>query len=106
MTTLDHSARWQAFQSANQFRRAIRSFSNTPVPPEDLLEILGEATRAPSSGNLQPYQFHWVRDPSLKAAIAAACNGQKAAACATELIVVVASPQLGKQTAAAQLAHV
>jgi nitroreductase len=106
MTTPDHAARWEAFQSANRFRRAIRSFSATPVPPADLHEILAEATLAPSSGNLQPYQLHWVRDPSLKAAIAAACNGQKAAATAQELIVVVASPGLGQQTAEAQLAYV
>jgi len=50
--------------------------------------------------------LHWIRDPSLKAKVALACNGQKAAASATDLIVVAASPALGKRTAKAQLAHI
>ncbi|WP_241149347.1 nitroreductase family protein, partial [Pseudomonas viridiflava] len=61
---------------------------------------------APSSGNMQPYQLHWIRDPVLKANMAEACNGQKAAATAAEFIVVVASPALGLRTANAQLEHV
>ncbi|KPW77498.1 hypothetical protein ALO78_200351 [Pseudomonas amygdali pv. ciccaronei] len=55
---------------------------------------------------MQPYQLHWVRDPGLKANLAVACNGQKAAASAAELIVIVASPALGLRTANAQLDHV
>ncbi|RMR60267.1 Nadph nitroreductase protein [Pseudomonas syringae pv. actinidiae] len=64
------------------------------------------SVEAPSSGNMQPYQLHWVRDPGLKANLAVACNGQKAAASAAELIVIVASPALGLRTANAQLDHV
>ncbi|WP_408901762.1 nitroreductase family protein [Paraburkholderia dipogonis] len=55
--------------------------------------MLAEATFAPSSGNLRPYELHWIRDPLLKARVAQACNGQNAAASATEIIVVVASPE-------------
>lgn len=97
---------WANFQAANRFRRAIRNFSLTPIAQEDVHALLAEAAFAPSSGNLQPYQLHWIRDPSLKAGMVLACNGQKAAATAAELIVLVASPALGKQTAVAQLAHV
>lgn len=68
--------------------------------------MLAEAALAPSSGNLQPYELHWIREPALKASIALACNGQKGPASAADLIVVVASPALGKRTATAQLAHV
>lgn len=106
MNPQDHTQQWAAFQSTNRFRRAIRHFNSTPIPEEDLRAVLAEAALAPSSGNLQPYALHWVRDPALKAEIAQACNGQKAAASAAALIVVVASPALGKRTAAAQLARV
>ncbi|MHC6052137.1 nitroreductase family protein [Ralstonia solanacearum] len=106
MTTHDPLRPWAGFQAANRFRRAIRHFGATPIPEEDVYALLGEAAFAPSSGNLQPYALHWIRDASLKASVAQACNGQKAAASATDLIVVVASPALGKQTAAAQLTHV
>jgi len=106
MKTQDISRPWDAFQTANRFRRAIRKFDSTPIPEEDVYALLAEAAFAPSSGNLQPYQLHWIREPALKASIALACNGQKAAASAPDLIVVVASPALGKQTALARLAHV
>ncbi|MHC8366478.1 nitroreductase family protein [Pseudomonas sp. ZT5P21] len=97
---------WDAFQAANRFRRAIRKFNRAPIPEEEVQALLAEAAYAPSSGNLQPYELHWVRDPALKASIANACNGQKAAATAADFIVVVASPALGLRTAQKQLAHV
>jgi nitroreductase len=106
MNTQDPVLSWEAFQAANRFRRAIRKFSDTSLKPSDVQALLEEAAFAPSSGNMQPYQFHWVRDRALKANLAIACNGQKAAASAAEFIVIVASPALGLRTADAQLAHV
>ncbi|AXV78427.1 MULTISPECIES: nitroreductase family protein [Ralstonia solanacearum species complex] len=106
MTTQDLLRRWPAFQSTNRFRRAIRKFEATCIPEDDVRALLAEAAFAPSSGNLQPYQLHWVREPSLKARLALACNGQRAAASAADLVVVVASPALGRHTAAQQLANV
>ncbi|WP_018607979.1 nitroreductase [Uliginosibacterium gangwonense] len=106
MKTHDLSRPWDAFQAANRFRRAIRKFNSIPVLEDDVLALLIEAAFAPSSGNLQPYQLHWIREPAMKACVASACNGQKAAVSASDLIVVVANPAFGKQTALAQLAHV
>lgn len=106
MNTQDTSRPWDAFQAANRFRRAIRKFNSTPISEEDIHAVLSEAAFAPSSGNMQPYELHWIRDSGLKTSIAQACNGQKAAASAAELLVVVASPAIGKRTAMAQLAHV
>lgn len=106
MNTQDSSRPWDAFQTANRFRRAIRKFNSTAIPEEDIRALLEEAAFAPSSGNMQPYELHWIRDTALKASIALACNGQKAAASAAEFIVVAASPALGKRTAMAQLSHV
>lgn len=106
MDTQDLSQPWAAFQSANRLRRAVRKFKPTRLPEEDVRALLAEAAFAPSSGNLQPYELHWVRDAALKSRIALACNGQNAAASASDLVVVVASPALGQRTAAAQLANV
>ncbi|MEB0047423.1 MULTISPECIES: nitroreductase family protein [unclassified Pseudomonas] len=106
MKAHDQAQSWAGFQSANRFCRAIREFDSTSIPEEEFFALLGEAAFAPSSGNLQPYELHWIKDPTLKARIAQACNGQKAAASATDLVVVVASPALGKQTAIAQPEHV
>jgi len=97
---------WGAFRAANRYRRAIRKFNSTPIQEEEISALLEEAALAPSSGNLQPYELHWIREPALKASVAQACNGQKAAASATDLIVVVANTAIAKRTAEAQLAHV
>jgi nitroreductase len=41
-------------------RRAVRAFSDEPVPKQVLERVLGAATRAPSSGNLQPWRVYVV----------------------------------------------
>ncbi|RVU18915.1 nitroreductase [Streptomyces antnestii] len=41
-------------------RRAVRAFSDEPVPQEVLARVLTAATRAPSSGNLQPWHTYVV----------------------------------------------
>jgi len=106
METQDTFTLWGAFQALNGRRRAIRDYDGTAIPDEHVRELLAEAARAPSSGNLQPYRFHWVRDPALKARVAAVCNGQRAAVSAPTLIVVAASRDIALRAAAQQLAHV
>lgn len=97
---------WADFQSANRNRRAIRHFDDTPIPEAEMLSMLKEASLSPSSVNLQPYEFHWVRNPELKALVAQACNGQKAASTAAEIIVVVASTAIARKTIVDQLAYI
>ncbi|MET0405302.1 MAG: nitroreductase family protein [Cystobacter sp.] len=82
---------WQTFQRIVSNRRAIRDFDGRAIDEAALKDVLQEALSAPTSGNIQPYQFHWVRDPELKARVAAACNGQKAASSASTLVVVTAA---------------
>ena len=98
MNIRERTDMWDTFKNINHFRRAIRKFGTTPIPEEDVREVLAEATLAPSSGNMHPYELHWVHDPDLKRQVAEACNGQKAAATAADLIVIVASPSIAKRT--------
>lgn len=106
MTTQITLQNWTVFQKLNRYRRAIRKFNDTSIPEVDLNELLAEAILAPSSGNLQPYQLHWVRSSHLKTEIAKACHGQQAASTAAEIIVISASAAIAKQTAVQQLAYV
>jgi nitroreductase len=106
MPVEDTSSLWSAFQEMNSRRRAIRDFDGTAIADDHVRAILAEATRSPSSGNLQPYRLHWVRDPALKMRIAAACNGQRAAVSSSTLIVVAASREIALSTAAQQLAFI
>ena len=47
-------------------RKSIRAFKTDPVPVETLMEILSASVRAPSSVNLQPWEFFIVKGEALK----------------------------------------
>ncbi len=97
---------WDAFCAINAARRAVRDFDGRPIPDGDVRAVLEQALLAPSSGNLQAYELHWVRDPGQKELMAAACGGQRAAATASALVVVVAGLRIARRTIASQQAYV
>ena len=78
------------FKQALTARRAIRVFDGEPIPEEVMRDCLRDATLAPSSSNLTPYEFYWVRDSTTRERLAEACLGQPAATTAGELVVVMA----------------
>lgn len=90
--------RWRTFLQVNRDRRAIRDFDGSPIADEDVEALIGEALLAPSSGNSQPYVIHWLRDPAMKAAGAAACRNQCAARSASTLLVFVAASRFALET--------
>ena len=47
-------------------QRAIRRFSDDPVPDEAIATIIEAATRAPSPGNRQSWHFLVIRDQEIK----------------------------------------
>lgn len=97
---------WTAFCALNGRRRAIREFDGSAVADEDVRAILEQALLAPSSGNLQPYQVHWIRDAASRQRVAAACRGQRAAASAPVLLVFACHIGIAEATAAEHLDHV
>jgi nitroreductase len=100
------SERWRTFHQVNRDRRAIRDFDGSPIADEDVEALIGEALLAPSSGNSQPYVIHWLRDPAMKAAGAAACRNQRAARSASTLLVFVAGGRFARQTVSMFQAYV
>ncbi len=51
--------------------RAMRRYADEPVTDEEVLHCLQAAQQAPSGGNLQPWQYLVVTDPSLRAEVGA-----------------------------------
>ncbi len=51
-------------------RQSIRAYAATPVEPDKLSLILEAANRAPSAGNVQPYEIYVVRRQDQRTALA------------------------------------
>ncbi len=78
------------FRQVVESRRSVRKFTDKKIPQKILDACLDLALLAPSSCNLQPWEFHVVQSPDKKQKLVEACMSQNAATTAAELIVVVA----------------
>src|SRR5690606_895668 len=78
------------FRQVVESRRSVRKFTDKKIPKDVLDACLDMALLAPSSCNLQPWEFHVVQSADKKQKLVEACMSQNAATTAAELIVVVA----------------
>ena len=88
---------FEAFAAVVESRRSIRKYLPEPIPNAVVHRCLDLALLAPTSSNMQSWQFIRVVDPQRKKALAHACLGQPAATTAPELIVAVARTDTWKQ---------
>ena len=81
-----------------EFRRAVRNFSNTEqIDTARVRQCLELAQLAPSSSNMQLYEFYHITDKNTLQSIAKACLGQSAATSAQEMVVFVTRQDLVRQ---------
>lgn len=73
-----------------QYRRSIRAYTNVNVSDEDIKKIIDAARRAPSAGNIQPWEFVIVRSAERKRDLSIAAYDQGFIAEASVVIVVCA----------------
>ncbi len=76
-----------------QGRRTVKKFSTRSVSFERIAEILEAGTYAPSSGNVQNWQFVVVTDKKKKKELVSICDGQKVIEEAPVLIAVFSKEQ-------------
>jgi nitroreductase len=69
-------------------RRSIRAFAPTPMPCEDLSQILDVVRQAPSAFNLQPWRFVVVESPEVRAELARAAYNQRQVTAAPAVIAL------------------
>jgi nitroreductase len=79
-----------AFHQIADSRRSIRNFLPDLVPPEVLERCLDSALKAPSSSNLQHWEFIIIRNPETRAQANHVCLDQKLLQSAPLLVAVVA----------------
>jgi nitroreductase len=77
---------WDAITS----RRNVRSFTDQPIPAEDLDQILEAGRRSPSSQNWQPWNFILVTDREQLRKLATVWRGAGHVAGSAATIVVIA----------------
>jgi nitroreductase len=77
------------FTSTVESRRTVRDFLPEPMPQEVLDRCLDAARLAPSSSNLQPWEFVIIRDPKVRQLANAACLDQLPAKTAPLLIALI-----------------
>tara|TARA_Y100000590_G_C15663472_1_gene993591 strand:- start:257 stop:1027 length:771 start_codon:yes stop_codon:yes gene_type:complete len=83
---IDH----KEYKKLVESRRSVRVFKDEPLDPEKLKECIELALLAPTSSNLQCWEFYWVRDKKKKDKLKEYCLNQSAARTAQELIVCIA----------------
>lgn len=85
------------------YRRSCRVYKNEPIDAEKVKHCLENAALAPTSSNLQLWEFYHITDPETLKKLASACFDQNAAKTAQQLVVVVARKDLWKQRAESNL---
>ena len=86
------------FEEVVNGRRSVREFMPDEVPAGVIDKCIDLALLAPSSSNLQPWEFYWVKTLEKKTKLAQYCMSQSAATTAPVLIVCVACPKKWKVT--------
>ena len=88
----DLTCDFDAFAKVVRTRRSVRAYYPEPIPDAVLDACFDLALLAPTSHNLESWQFIDVRDPDKLAALRHFCLDQSAALQAPHLIVTVARP--------------
>ncbi|MFQ6051035.1 MAG: nitroreductase family protein [Candidatus Hydrothermarchaeota archaeon] len=82
----------ELYEAINK-RRSVRDFLDKDVEDEKIFRILEAAIKAPSAGNLQPWEFVLVRDEKNKRELAKAALNQNFIYEAPVVIVVCADKE-------------
>ena len=92
-------------QEAIAYRRSVRVYDpNQTIDTAIVKECIRKATLAPTSSNLQLWEFYHVTQKDTKKALAKACLNQNAALTATQFVVAVARKDKLKSRVKANLA--
>ena len=85
------------------YRRSTRVYKDDPLDNERVKQCLYNASLAPTSSNLQLWEFYHVTSKDTLEKLAKACFNQNAAKTAQQLVVVVTRKDLWKKRAQANI---
>jgi len=91
---------------AINYRRSVRVYDeNQEIDTEVVKKCIQQATLAPSSSNMQLWEFHHVTSKSVIDQLTIACLGQSTSKTAKQLVVIVVRKDLWKQRAKENASH-
>ncbi len=85
------------------YRRSTRVYKDEPIDTEKVKQCLVNASLAPTSSNLQLWEFYHITDKAVLSKLAEACFSQSAAKTAQQLVVIVARKDLWRKRAKANI---
>ncbi len=93
-------------KEASFYRRAVRNYDpSKPLDTKLVKTCIEQAILAPSSSNMQLWEFHHVTSLKIKSKIAKACFNQSSAKTATEMVVIVVRKDLWRRRIKSNLAY-
>lgn len=87
----------KSVSEAIKYRRSVRVFKNEAIDTEKVKECIQLATLAPTSSNMQLWEFYHVVSPDCIEQIAKASFDQNAAKTAQQLVIVVTRKDLWRK---------
>lgn len=85
------------------YRRSIRLYKNEEIDSEKVKQCIRNASIAPTSSNLQLWEFHHITSKDKMAEISTACFNQSAAKSSQQMVAFVSRKDLWKNRAEANL---
>lgn len=82
---------------AINYRRSVRIYKDSPLNTEKVKKCIKNATLAPSSSNLQLWEFYHATNPKTIKQLASACFNQNAAKTAQQIVVIATRQDLWKK---------
>ena len=94
----------KSVSEAIEYRRSVRRYdAKKALNKKDVEACIRQATLAPSSSNLQLWEFYHITNPETLKELSTACFGQAAAATALQLVIPIVRKDLWKKRVKANL---
>jgi nitroreductase len=87
----------QSLSTVIRERHSVRKYDpNYKISQEELKDILGQATLAPSSSNMQPWKFIVIQDQNTKVELRTIANNQEQVETSSAVIAVLGDKEMYK----------
>jgi nitroreductase len=95
-----------SFEEIVKYRRAVRRYKSDFDVTGAVFRSLQRAQLAPSSSNMQMWEFYWIKEKENLKSVSVCCMSQQTTETASQILVLVIRPDLWKSRAVANLDHI